>query len=64
MWPWNEELKLGDAFRAPLQEVFRLLETIRNHQQAEKLVCFEFGLGILLLLRIQSVDLWLFCFPK
>ncbi|XP_037299802.1 sterol regulatory element-binding protein cleavage-activating protein [Manduca sexta] len=33
--PWNSNLKMWDAFRAPLQEVFRLLETIRNHEDAE-----------------------------
>ncbi|KAM3968582.1 LOW QUALITY PROTEIN: SREBP cleavage activating protein [Aphomia sociella] len=33
--PWNNNLKLWDAFRAPLQEVFRLLETIRNHEDIE-----------------------------
>ncbi|XP_052752618.1 sterol regulatory element-binding protein cleavage-activating protein isoform X2 [Galleria mellonella] len=33
--PWNNNLKLWDAFRAPLQEVFRLLETIRNHEDVE-----------------------------
>ncbi|XP_041986621.1 sterol regulatory element-binding protein cleavage-activating protein [Aricia agestis] len=30
--PWNSNLKMWDAFRAPLQEVFRLLETVRNHE--------------------------------
>ncbi|KOB76656.1 Uncharacterized protein OBRU01_05567 [Operophtera brumata] len=29
------QLKMWDAFRAPLQEVFRLLETIRNHEDTE-----------------------------
>ncbi|XP_059059772.1 sterol regulatory element-binding protein cleavage-activating protein [Achroia grisella] len=33
--PWNNNLKLWDAFRGPLQEVFRLLETIRNHEDLE-----------------------------
>ncbi|XP_053624059.1 sterol regulatory element-binding protein cleavage-activating protein [Plodia interpunctella] len=33
--PWNSNLKMWDAFRAPLQEVFRLLETIRNHEYAK-----------------------------
>ncbi|XP_039763259.1 sterol regulatory element-binding protein cleavage-activating protein [Pararge aegeria] len=33
--PWNNNLKMWDAFRAPLQEVFRLLETIRNHEDAD-----------------------------
>lgn len=33
--PWNNNLKMWDAFRAPLQEVFRLLETVRNHEDPE-----------------------------
>ncbi|CAK1554173.1 unnamed protein product [Leptosia nina] len=33
--PWNNNLKMWDAFRAPLQEVFRLFETIRNHEDPE-----------------------------
>ncbi|KAL0902641.1 hypothetical protein ABMA27_000465 [Loxostege sticticalis] len=33
--PWNSNLKMWDAFRTPLQEVFRLLETIRNHEDPE-----------------------------
>ncbi|XP_077302118.1 SREBP cleavage activating protein isoform X2 [Arctopsyche grandis] len=35
VWPWRDELKSSDAFRAPLQEVFRLVEVIRNHQDQE-----------------------------
>ncbi|XP_068620764.1 sterol regulatory element-binding protein cleavage-activating protein [Battus philenor] len=34
--PWNSNLKMWDAFRGPLQEVFRLLETIRNHEDETK----------------------------
>nr|CAD7460238.1 unnamed protein product [Timema tahoe] len=30
--PWTRELVLTDAFRAPLAEVFKLLEVIRNYQ--------------------------------
>ncbi|KAG7313530.1 hypothetical protein JYU34_000672, partial [Plutella xylostella] len=33
--PWTSNLKMWDAFRAPLQEVFRILETIRNHEDPE-----------------------------
>ncbi|KAJ2954548.1 hypothetical protein O0L34_g2832 [Tuta absoluta] len=33
--PWTSNLKMWDAFRAPLQEVFRLLETVRNHEEPE-----------------------------
>ncbi|CAG4961993.1 unnamed protein product [Parnassius apollo] len=33
--PWNTNLRMWDAFRGPLQEVFRLLETIRNHEDLE-----------------------------
>ncbi|CAH0401898.1 unnamed protein product [Chilo suppressalis] len=33
--PWNNNLKMWDAFRAPLQEVFRILETIRNHEDSD-----------------------------
>lgn len=30
--PWSESLYLWDAFRAPLQEVFKLLEVVRNYE--------------------------------
>lgn len=30
--PWEKELKLTDAFRGPLFEVFKLLEIISNHE--------------------------------
>ncbi|KAH8277884.1 hypothetical protein KR018_009642 [Drosophila ironensis] len=33
--PWSEEMQLMDAFRAPLFEVFKLLEIVRNHQSSE-----------------------------
>lgn len=34
--PWADEMQLMDAFRAPLSEVFKLLEIVRNHQSSEK----------------------------
>ncbi|XP_067004981.2 sterol regulatory element-binding protein cleavage-activating protein isoform X2 [Anabrus simplex] len=30
--PWTEDMVLTDAFRAPLAEVFKLLEVVRNYQ--------------------------------
>lgn len=33
--PWAEDLALSDAFRAPLYEVFNLLEIIQNYQDPE-----------------------------
>ncbi|TDG49175.1 hypothetical protein AWZ03_004475 [Drosophila navojoa] len=33
--PWADEMQLMDAFRAPLSEVFKLLEIVRNHQSSE-----------------------------
>lgn len=30
--PWGPELHLGDAFRAPLYEAFKLLDVVRNYQ--------------------------------
>ncbi|XP_017074885.1 sterol regulatory element-binding protein cleavage-activating protein [Drosophila eugracilis] len=33
--PWSEGMELMDAFRAPLYEVFKLLEIVRNHQSSE-----------------------------
>ncbi|XP_037940962.1 sterol regulatory element-binding protein cleavage-activating protein [Teleopsis dalmanni] len=33
--PWTEDMHLMDAFRAPLYEVFRLLEIVRNHESEE-----------------------------
>lgn len=34
--PWTDDMQLMDAFRAPLYEVFKLLEIIRNHESNEK----------------------------
>ena len=36
--PWTDDMQLMDAFRAPLYEVFRLLEIVRNHETTEKYV--------------------------
>ncbi|KAJ8926743.1 hypothetical protein NQ314_020860 [Rhamnusium bicolor] len=33
--PWESDLTLGDAFRAPLYEAFKLLEVVRNYQDRE-----------------------------
>ncbi|XP_075164889.1 SREBP cleavage activating protein [Haematobia irritans] len=33
--PWTDDMQLMDAFRAPLYEVFRLLEIVRNHESSE-----------------------------
>ncbi|KAH8372904.1 hypothetical protein KR009_007686 [Drosophila setifemur] len=33
--PWTEGMQLMDAFRAPLYEVFKLLEIVRNHQSSD-----------------------------
>ncbi|XP_073814075.1 SREBP cleavage activating protein [Musca autumnalis] len=33
--PWTDDMQLMDAFRAPLYEVFRLLEIVRNHETAD-----------------------------
>ncbi|XP_037887733.1 sterol regulatory element-binding protein cleavage-activating protein [Glossina fuscipes] len=33
--PWIDEMQLMDAFRAPLYEVFKLLEIVRNHESVE-----------------------------
>lgn len=30
--PWKKDLLLTDAYRAPLHEVFKLLEIVRNHE--------------------------------
>ncbi|KAJ8958883.1 hypothetical protein NQ318_019651 [Aromia moschata] len=35
--PWESELTLGDAFRAPLYEAFKLLEVVRNYQDPKSL---------------------------
>lgn len=34
--PWTPKLLLADAFRAPLYEVFKLLEIVRNFQHETK----------------------------
>lgn len=34
--PWDSDMKLGDAFRGPLYEVFKVLEVIRNYQDENK----------------------------
>ncbi|KAG4069729.1 hypothetical protein HA402_008567 [Bradysia odoriphaga] len=33
--PWKEDLILTDAFRGPLNEIFKLLEIVRNHEDQE-----------------------------
>lgn len=38
--PWTEDMQLMDAFRAPLYEVFRLLEIVRNHETTKTYVKF------------------------
>lgn len=35
--PWESDLTLGDAFRAPLYEAFKLLEVVRNYEHNESL---------------------------
>lgn len=30
--PWKKNLLLTDAYRAPLHEIFKLLEIVRNHE--------------------------------
>lgn len=34
--PWDDDMKMGDAFRAPLYEVFKVLEVIRNYQHENR----------------------------
>lgn len=34
--PWTDDMMLTDAFRAPLAEVFRLLEVIQNYQGSNR----------------------------
>lgn len=34
--PWEADLTLGDAFRAPLYEAFKLLEVVRNYQDKDR----------------------------
>ncbi|KAI4464852.1 sterol regulatory element-binding protein cleavage-activating protein [Holotrichia oblita] len=33
--PWSQDLNLGDAFRAPIYESFKLLDTVRNYQEEQ-----------------------------
>ncbi|XP_057669647.1 sterol regulatory element-binding protein cleavage-activating protein isoform X1 [Diorhabda carinulata] len=35
--PWKDDLTLGDAFRAPLYEAFKLLDIVRNYQDQNSL---------------------------
>lgn len=39
VFPWTDDLKLTDAFRAPLAEVFPLLEAIQNFQEPNRYFC-------------------------
>lgn len=34
--PWEQNLTIGDAFRAPLYESFKLLDIVRNFEDAER----------------------------
>lgn len=34
--PWNEELLLTDAFRGPLAEAFKLVQSIHNYQDNKR----------------------------
>lgn len=34
--PWTKDLLLTDAYRAPLHEVFKLLEIVRNHEDEKR----------------------------
>lgn len=34
--PWTKDLLLTDAYRAPLYEVFKLLEIVRNHEDENR----------------------------
>lgn len=51
--PWDRDMKLGDAFRGPLYEVFKVLEVIRNYQDDNRYAgnkkCFFFGNKIILI---------------
>ncbi|XP_050513824.1 sterol regulatory element-binding protein cleavage-activating protein isoform X1 [Diabrotica virgifera virgifera] len=35
--PWKADLTLGDAFRAPIYEAFKLLDVVRNYQDQKSL---------------------------
>lgn len=39
--PWNDEMHLMDAFRAPLYEIFSLNKIIRNHVSMERSACLN-----------------------
>lgn len=36
--PWEQNLTIGDAFRAPLYESFKLLDIVRNFEEPERYV--------------------------
>lgn len=40
--PWSQDLVLADAFRAPLYEVFKLLEVVRNFEHESRYVFLFF----------------------
>lgn len=40
--PWDNDMKLGDAFRGPLYEVFKVLEVIRNYQNENRYIRIKF----------------------
>lgn len=38
--PWSEDLHIGDAFRAPLYEAFKLLDVVRNYQDPRRYILY------------------------
>lgn len=40
--PWSQDLNLGDAFRAPIYESFKLLDTVRNYQEEQRYFSKDF----------------------
>lgn len=38
--PWEADLTLGDGFRAPLYESFKLLDIVRNYEDKSRWVFF------------------------
>lgn len=34
--PWSNDLTLTDAYRGPLNEIFKLLEIVRNHEDENR----------------------------
>lgn len=34
--PWKDELRMMDAFRGPIYQVFKLLEVVRNHEDPNR----------------------------